>query len=140
MSVILDLFKENETVIDRTDRFYKEDGVWYIDLPKFLEAGLGTKANLMMVAGADQLLDNLSGNKDEVTLRYSNHIFKGHQEVIQRTNLGYDKDYLDSVGHAPVDGGAYYSATYTNQSLWLCPVTKYVFDGYYPLVIYLQVV
>ena len=26
-------------------RFYKENGIWYIDLPEFLEQGLGTKAN-----------------------------------------------------------------------------------------------
>jgi hypothetical protein len=140
MSVILDLFKEEKTIVDRTDRFYKENGVWYIDLPQFLEAGLGTRANLMMVAGADQMLDKLSGNTSEVKLRYSNHGFREHQEVIQRTSLGHDEDYLKTVGHAPVDGGAYYHAMYMNQPLWLCPVTKYVFDGYYPLVIYLQVV
>ena len=38
-------------------RFYKENKIWYIDLPEFLEKGLGTKSNLMMVAGADTLLD-----------------------------------------------------------------------------------
>jgi hypothetical protein len=26
--------------------FVKEDGIWYADLPQFLEQGLGTKANL----------------------------------------------------------------------------------------------
>lgn len=140
MSIVLDLYKEQKTMIDRTDRFYKEDGIWYIDLPQFLEAGLGSKANLMMVAGADVMLDKLSDNKDEVTLRYSNQIFGGHQEIIRRTSLGHDEDYLKSVGHAPVDGGAYYHAMYMNQPLWLCPVTKYVFEGYYPLIVYLQVI
>ena len=43
-------------------RFYKENGIWYIDLPEFIEQGLGTKANLMMVDGADTFLDFLSDN------------------------------------------------------------------------------
>lgn len=140
MGIITDLFKEQDVIVERTDRFYKEDGIWYIDLPEFLNAGLGTKANLMMVAGADMMLDKLSGNTQEVTLKYSNHPFNDHQEMIKRTSLGYDEEYLKAVGHAPVDGGAFYHAVNMNQSLWLCPVTKYVFDGYYPFSIYLQVI
>jgi hypothetical protein len=31
--------------------FIKEEGIWYADLPEFLNAGLGTRANLMMVEG-----------------------------------------------------------------------------------------
>jgi hypothetical protein len=34
--------------------FVKEAGIWYSDLPEFLEAGLGTRANLMMVGVAAQ--------------------------------------------------------------------------------------
>ena len=36
-----------------THKFYKENSIWYIDLPEFLEEGMGSKANLMMVDGAD---------------------------------------------------------------------------------------
>ena len=43
--------------ITKTLSFYKEAGIWYADLPAFLEANLGTKANLMMVDGADIFLD-----------------------------------------------------------------------------------
>jgi len=39
--------------------FVKDAGIWYADLPEFLEAGLGTRANLMMVDDADDLLDNI---------------------------------------------------------------------------------
>ena len=35
-----------------THEFYKEKNTWYIYLPEFLDAGLGTIDNLMMVAGA----------------------------------------------------------------------------------------
>ena len=52
-------------------RFYKENSIWYIDLPEFLEEGMGSKANLMMVDGADTLLDILSNNGSEVTLEFS---------------------------------------------------------------------
>jgi hypothetical protein len=60
-------------------RFYKDDQGWFIDLPEFLEAGLGTKGNLAMVAGADTLLDRLSNNGDEVILRISDEDFKGSE-------------------------------------------------------------
>ena len=58
-----------------TKRFYKENGMWFIDLPEFLEKGLGTKANLLMVAGADELLDILSQNGTEITLQFGDEIF-----------------------------------------------------------------
>ena len=38
--------------------FVKDQGIWYADLPEFLEARLGTRANLMMVDGADTFLDH----------------------------------------------------------------------------------
>jgi hypothetical protein len=49
-------------------RFIKEVGLWYADLPKFLEHGLGTKNNLLMVDGADTFLDLLCEGGKEVTL------------------------------------------------------------------------
>jgi len=36
------------TTVTKTLSFYKESGIWYADLPAFLEAGLGTKSNLMI--------------------------------------------------------------------------------------------
>jgi hypothetical protein len=45
------------STVTKTLSFYKEAGIWYADLPAFLEANLGTKANLMMVDGADTFLD-----------------------------------------------------------------------------------
>jgi hypothetical protein len=144
---ILDMFKSNEHTTDVTKRFYKEDGIWYIDLPEFLEQGLGTRANLMMVGGADTLLDKLSNNGTEATIRFSNSGFRPTKEevILIRTDLGYDETYLKNVGHAPVDGGAYYSVksidqNLCNHKLWLCPVTKYVFNGYYPPVIHVETI
>lgn len=131
-------------------RFYKENGMWYIDLPAFLEAGLGTKANLLMVAGADTLLDILSGNKmnaskdgAEVTLEISNELMMDYDTKLNFLDIGKDQQLLDSVGHAPIDYGAYYvTDTILNipykHKLWLCPVTEYVFGGGYPSTIYVK--
>ena len=56
------------TTVTKTLSFYKESGIWYADLPAFLEAGLGTKSNLMMVDGADTFLDYLSNETNIATL------------------------------------------------------------------------
>lgn len=123
----------------KTHRFYKEQGIWYIDLPEFLEKGLGTKGNLMMVGGSDTFLDHLSGNTNEVTVTFSNTEFKDATYSLKRTRLGHDEEYLNRVGHAQVDGGAYYICNENNHELWLCPVTKYVFMADYPNQIYVTV-
>ena len=126
-------------------RFYKENRMWYIDLPQFLEAGLGTKSNLLMVGGADTLLDKLSNNTDEVTLQISELPIVGWTTWLRKLKNGKDDTYLKEVGHAPVNDGAYYDAVVidnikTNHEVWLCPVTEYVFDGYYPENIYVKII
>jgi hypothetical protein len=127
--------------ISVTKRFYKEEGIWYIDLPEFLNAGLGTKANLMMVAGADLMLDKLSNNGDDITVSFSNEPIEGAEHTLIKKKIGLDKKLLAAIGHAPVDYGAYYSwKENDNQSVWLCPVTEYVFQGGYPKNIYVKVV
>lgn len=124
--------------------FVKEEGIWYADLPQFLEQGLGTKANLMMVDGADTFLDLLSGNNSNVTLKISPQPFEGQQTYMKKFRKGLNQQLLDLIGHAPVDYGAYYNVLelsgkpYAHQ-LWLCPVTEFVF-GSYPKEIYAAVV
>ena len=123
--------------------FYKEIGVWYADLPEFLELGLGTKANLLMVDGSDKFLDLLSSNGSKATVILSTKPFKDQTIKLDKLKIGLNQDLLDKIGHAPVDYGAYYNvAVYENKpfqhTLWLCPVTEYVFEGHYPDNIYLQ--
>lgn len=125
-------------------QFYKENGIWYIDLPEFIEEGLGTKANLMMVDGADVLLDLLSDNTEKVTLKLNSKPFEGVHVTLDLFKMGKDQQILDQVGHANVDYGAYYHSYGTHndttfkQTVWLCPVTEYVFNGYYPENIYVK--
>ncbi len=123
-----------------TKRFYKENEIWYIDLPEFLEAGLGTKANLMMVAGADLMLDILSNNGDDIVITFADEPSDNVEHTLTKQRIGLDKQLLRAIGHAPVDYGAYYNwKENNNQSVWLCPVTEYVFQGGYPKNIYVSV-
>ena len=126
----------------KTLSFYKENKLWYADLPGFLALGLGTKANLLMVDGADSFLDLLSSNGSHVTVKLSTQPFKNHSIHLEKIKIGLNQCLLYSIGHAPVDYGAYYNVKkYQNQpfqhQLWLCPVTEYVFQGEYPNDIYL---
>lgn len=120
--------------------FVKDQGIWYADLPEFLEAGLGTLTNLMMVDGADTFLDQLAQGKPRITLQISTKPFPGWQARMRKIGKGLNQSLLQLIGHAPVDYGAYYNVTQLNgqphdHQLWLCPVTEYVF-GNYPTEIY----
>jgi hypothetical protein len=124
--------------------FVKEACIWYADLPEFLNAGLGTRTNLMMVDGADTFLDLLCEGQPSVTLQISIKPFIGWQTKLQKIGLGLNSQLLNSIGHAPVEYGAYYRVTELggkpyNHRLWLCPVTEYVF-GEYPEQIFLSVI
>ncbi len=124
-----------------TKRFYKEDQIWYIDLPEFLEMRMGTKANLMMVDGSDDLLDILSENGVEVTIEFSNQPFDGATYRLRAQHVGSNQSLLSKIGHAFVSYGMYYNVTeLDNMRIWLCPVTEYVFGGCYPREIYLKIV
>lgn len=124
--------------------FVREDVIWYADLPEFLDQGLGDRANLMMVDGADTLLDLLSKGHTHITLKLSTRPFSDWQLCMHITHRGMNADLLARIGHAPVDYGAYYQVTafegkQYHHSLWLCPVTEYVF-GSYPDTIYASII
>ena len=131
-----------------TKKFYKENGMWYIDLPEFLEAGLGNKNNLLMVDGADTLLDILAGNKPnksadgtEVNVTFGNEPFDNYTHTLTKKSIGKNQSLLDQVGHATVEYGAYYNVKeLDNHQVWLCPVTEYVFGGNYPDKIWINTI
>lgn len=126
------------SVVIETRKFYKESGKWYIDLPEYIEAG-GKKGDLQMVAGADTWLDNLSNNTDEVTLKFSNVAFDGYQDDIGQLLYFAGGWETEDVTASEMDNGKWYS-TRTGHELWLCPVTKYVFWGEYPKIIFYSVI
>lgn len=124
--------------------FIKDEGIWYADLPEFLEAGLGSRANLMMVDGADTFLDLFAKGNTRITLQISSQPFQGWQTKMHKIKIGLNSSLLQLIGHAPVDYGAYYKVTQMNgeaynHQLWLCPVTEYVF-GNYPQEIFTSIV
>ena len=132
-------------IVTKTLSFYKEAEIWYADLPAFLEAGLGTKTNLMMVDGSDTFLDYISNNQGKATLKLSTEQFEGSEAVLNKIRIGMNRGLLDNIGHAIVDYGAYYlvekfKENILNHQLWLCPVTEYVFEGGYPEKIYIKLI
>jgi hypothetical protein len=104
--------------------FYKEKGMWYIDFPQYIANG-GSKSDLLMVRGADTMLEKLSGGK-RVELTFS-------ADVIPYADIKLTKLFGDPWG-----------ATYkTNRKdlaklVWLCNVTKVVMGGH-PKNIYIYV-
>lgn len=121
--------KENKYKTEYTLTFEQDpDGRWYIVCPEYP----GPRANLEMVAGADELLSVISKESGDnpVTIKVSK---EGHPKssvvVLERKEVGY---------------GATYEVTwdYTNESgkvpeVWLCPVTLFVL-GEYPKYIYID--
>jgi hypothetical protein len=123
--------------ITRTMSFYKESGCCYADIPEFLEQGLGTKANLLMVDGSDSFLDYLSGNGHSVNIKIDIQPFENHVFELIKIKVGLNIELLNRIGHAPVEYGAYYNVISLHNLnfhhvLWLCPVAEYVFKGAYP--------
>ena len=105
----------------------EENGMWYIDLPKWT----GSHANLAMVAGSDDLLDHLMRTNNRVEI-----------EVV-KSNMPLDgmEDYFCCK---QIDMSLMGGATYTvhgvqgfDKTIWLCPVTLFVL-GEYPKFIYIR--
>lgn len=112
-------------------RFYKQNGIWYIDLPEFLEKGLGSLADLMMVDGADTFLDHLAGNQSEVELCFSEKPFNEAKFTLLTEAQGRNNSLFSFLRFVPSQYGCYYRVQELNDHrLWLCPVTEYVFGGY----------
>jgi hypothetical protein len=94
--------------------FNKEQGCWYIDLPNWN----GTKGELQMVGGADTLLDHLSNNGITVDVMLStDKICPEGFETLKRIFQTPPNGCIYHLGFTPV---------------WLCNVTKFVFEGIFP--------
>jgi len=103
------------------------DNRWYIDMPWD-----GNRANLEMVAGADDLLSHLDTEKQH---RVTIHVVPSEEPMTEpgHTELRQlDKSLM---------GGSHYDASnvsgFRQQRIWICPVTLCVF-GRYPKYLYIQ--
>ena len=118
--------------------YQEEDGRWYIDLPEYIESGVGTKSNLEMVAGADTFLSTLAQGETSITLKFTDEEFVNHDvELIRSSNHGYTSKLIDDV---ELDAGAWYTVKDNNHDLWLCPVVLYLFNNTYPENIFIQII
>jgi hypothetical protein len=106
-------------------RFYNRDGRWFADVPGWIESG-GTEDDCEMVSGADLWLDHLS-NGDNIFLELSEekHL-KEKLEKIEEDEFG--ATYLAET----------YKGLFFEHKMWLCPVTKFLFDKY-PNTIYYEI-
>ena len=99
----------------------EEDKKWYIDLPEWT----GAKEDLEMVAGADDVLDYLSGNTNLVSVLASEEPMDDSIILTKKHNIYGGADY--KVANCPgVD------------SAWLCKVTKFVYDGIMPEKLFIK--
>ena len=94
---------------------------WYIDLPEWQ----GPRANLEMVAGADTLLDKLSNQGTSVNVTMS---------IEKKSPEGFQT--LRRIIQTPPNGCMYHLGI---APVWLCNVTKFVFDGIFPKKIHFKV-
>ncbi len=109
-------------------KFNKEpSGRWYVDLPDWE----GSKADLEMVAGADNMLEYMAEGQGHVYLCVSENEFEG-------------ADKLEFIKLATeLENGAYYKlhsykGIEIGLEMWLCDVTKFVF-GHFPNIIFITV-
>jgi hypothetical protein len=131
----------NNIILRKTIDFIKEDELWYVDLPEFIEMGVGTKGNLLMVAGADTFLEKYSNGKSRLTVTVSNDRFADDNRILANYSVGVNKEMLKEYNHPEVEHGGYYVTLDEEKHLmWLCPTLLYVFEtNQYPPTIYFQI-
>lgn len=101
--------------------FYKDySDRWFVNLPEWE----GEKDELEMVMGADTMLDIIAQGRDQVRLTLSTEPFENY-------------DYILTLKEEIYEGGTYeLKGGNVGFDIWLCHVTKFVFDGIMPTVIY----
>lgn len=127
-------------------KFYKEDKKWYLDFPEYIIAG-GTKAELQMVFGADDLLDRFCRiGESELTLEINieNKATVNTYEILIKSQTKIDSGcfYVRPIW-SPVSFDCNTEPDYKisdYQVVWLCDVTKFVFDGEFPSRIYFKTI
>ncbi|MCB9019286.1 MAG: hypothetical protein H6546_03060 [Chitinophagales bacterium] len=105
----------------RTFKFEKEqDNRWYVVLPEWE----GDKDELEMVCGADVMLDIVAQGEWHTYLTISDKEFDN-----PRFTLKFNREEA---------GGGWYDlkSDMHEFEVWLCHVTKFVFDGRLPKILY----
>ena len=109
--------------------FNKEiENRWYVDLPEWE----GSKADLEMVSGADSMLEILAQGDDSVTLYMDTEYHDGF-EILHFNKLAVE-----------LGNGAYYTmekyqGIEFDLEMWLCDVTKFLFDEFPPKLYFTKI-
>lgn len=135
--------------------FVKDNGIWYIDLPNWP----WKRDNLAMVCGADKMLDLLAASpqNDKGLNRVRLHVQPSSEAVDHDTlQKMLREDWVELTQEdSTLTGGATYTAKgkamagfvrqdpwtgeNSRRTLWLCPVTLFIF-GEYPKFFYGKVI
>lgn len=96
--------------------FYKQNNKWYVYIPEL------TQEECEMVCGADEMLDVLSNNENNISLN---------------VEVADNESTLNKIKSNVMDDENFYNYIFTsydniiyNKPIWLCPVVKYVFGNY----------
>jgi len=103
--------------------FAKESGLWYVVLPEWT----GDKSELLMVQGADTFLDFIAAGKSKVGV-----------DVETETPAKAVEGWLTLILEKQTAGGGDYRVLGLEHKMWLCAVTKFVFDGKLPKKLYFR--
>lgn len=110
-------------------KFIKLANKWFVHLPEY---DLGGPEDLEMVMGADNLCECLDfKNKGIIEV----DICTRPEEITDKNNF-LTLDFINSTGN---DGANYQVTGKFQLDIWLCNVTKYVFNGKFPTTIYLSI-
>ena len=142
---MFDVFKKKEIISGlRTYDFYKDKDVtqlqgipflenfgpkkdrWYIDLPEWP----GAKANLELVAGADELFEALSQGRERISVSFCDKL----DDMFEKTGSTPPHIVLKHKGNGDyavdVCSPAYFRESDFPKQVWLCSVTEFIFGAY----------
>ena len=112
----------------RNFHFYKnKGGQWYLNWP----AWQGDPDDLQMVEGADEWLDLISNNAQEIDVSIALDVFNG-SEVLNLVRLKEE-----NLGGGGIYQLQYFADKQVDLTLWLCKVTEVIF-GLIPSQIYFK--
>lgn len=115
--------------MDKTLKFIKLANRWFVHLPEFP----GQPDDLEMVLGADALCDMIdTHNMGIITVTISTEPNEN-----KFTTKEYILDFMFATTLGDEQDGAYYQVHGLDLQVWLCNVTKYVFNEF-PKTIYIK--
>lgn len=109
-------------------KFLKENNNnWHVYLPEWT----GPKSDLLMIGGADTMLDIISEGEKEVKIWVSETHFENSDEIVFTKKA-------DDIGEGAYYKLKKYQGVELNHELFLCDVMLFVFDNKFPERIFIK--